>query len=109
MIAELIVLIGHDVDLGNISVSAKNLTDGGADDSDLSDLINRAKSARDREMEILVALENAEKIPWDRVKFLNDQLDTANAELGALNEDLAEAAKDLDHADQLEAKLVDGL
>ena len=109
VIDELIVLIGDDVDLGNISVSAKNLTDGGADDSDLSDLINRAKSARDREMEILVALENAEKIPWDRVKFLNDQLDTANAELGALNEDLAEAAKDLDHADQLEAKLVDGL
>ena len=67
VIDELIVLIGDDVDLGNISVSAKNLTDGGADDSDLSDLINRAKSARDREMEILVALENAEKIPWDRV------------------------------------------
>lgn len=50
-------------------------------------------------MEILVALENAEKIPWDRVKFLNDQLDAANAELGSLNEDLAKAAKDLDHAD----------
>ncbi|SVC77175.1 uncharacterized protein METZ01_LOCUS330029, partial [marine metagenome] len=30
VIDELIVLIGDDIDLGNISVSAKNLTDGGA-------------------------------------------------------------------------------
>ena len=109
VIDELIVLIGSDVDLGEIPVSAQNLTDGGADDSDLSDLISRAKSARDREAEILTALEDAEKVPWDRVKFLNEQLDAANAELGALNEDLAEAAKELDHADQLETKLVDGL
>ena len=109
VIDELIVLIGDDVNLGDISVSAENLTDGGADDSDLSDLISRAKSARDREAEILVALENAEKVPWDRVKFLNEQLDVANAQLGTLNEDLAEAAKELDHADKLETKLVDGL
>ena len=109
VIDELIMLISDDVDLGNISVSAQNLTDGGPEDSDLSDLINRAKSARDREAEILIALENAEKVPWDRVKFLNEQLDAANAELGSLNEDLAEAAKELDHADKLETKLVDGL
>ena len=77
VIDELIVLIGTDVDLGDIPVSAQNLTDGGADDSDLSDLISRAKSARDREAEILTALEDAEKVPWDRVKFLNEQLDAA--------------------------------
>ena len=62
VIDELIVLIGTDVDLGDIPVSAQNLTDGGADDSDLSDLISRAKSARDREAEILTALEDADSI-----------------------------------------------
>ncbi|MDC0035238.1 hypothetical protein OAJ44_02610 [Chloroflexi bacterium] len=109
VIDELLVLIGNDIDLGTTSISAETLTDGGSDDSELLDLVNRAKSARDRESEILMALEKAEKVPWERVKFLNEQLDAANAELGALNEDLNEAAKELDHADQLEAKLVDGL
>ena len=37
VIDELIMLISDDVDLGNISVSAQNLTDGGPEDSDLSD------------------------------------------------------------------------
>ena len=109
VIDELIVLLGDDIELGPTSISAETLTDGGQNDSDLSDLISRAKSARDREAEILVALENAEKVPWDRVKFLNEQLDAANVELGALNDDLVKAAKELDHADQIETKLVDGL
>ena len=77
VIDELIVLLGDDIELGPTSVSAETLTDGGQNDSDLSELISRAKSARDREAEILVALENAEKVPWDRVKFLNEQLDAA--------------------------------
>ena len=109
VIDELLVLIGHDVDLDGNSLSAGSLIDGGAGDADLSDLIGRAKSTRDREEEIQKALENAEKVPWDRIRFLNEQLESANAELGALNEDLSEAAKELDHADQLEAKLVVGL
>ena len=109
VIDELLVLIGHDVDLVGNSLSAGSLIDGGAGDTDLSDLIGRAKSTRDREEEIQKALENAEKVPWDRIRFLNEQLESANAELGALNEDLSEAAKELDHADQLEAKLVVGL
>ena len=109
VIDELIELIGDDVNLDTTIISAETLTDGGPNDSELTDLITRAKSARDREAEILIALENAEKVPWERVKFLNEQLDAANAELGALNENLNEATKELDHADEIEEKLVNGL
>ena len=106
---ELLILLGNGVDLGGTSSSAKELIDGGAGDSDLSELIDRAKSARDREGEIQSALKNAEKVPWDRIKFLNEQLDVANAELGSLNDDLTKVTKELEHADKLETKLVDGL
>ena len=60
-----------------------------------------------REEEINKLLQNEERASWDRIKFLNEQLDKANAEKAVLSENLAEAEGDLVRADQDEDKWID--
>ena len=59
-----------------------------------------------REDEINKLLQNEERATWDRIKFLNEQLDKANAEKAGIKKDLDKAHVNLDKADKDENKWI---
>ena len=59
-----------------------------------------------REDEINKLLQNEERATWDRIKFLNEQLDKANAEKAGIKKDLDKAHVNLDKADKDEDKWI---
>ncbi|MDC0035237.1 hypothetical protein OAJ44_02605 [Chloroflexi bacterium] len=63
-----------------------------------------AASAKEREINDLLA--NEEVATWNRIKFLNEQLDKANAEKADIKEDLDKAHVNLDRADKDEDKWI---
>ena len=59
-----------------------------------------------KEKEINELLQNEERATWDRIKFLNEQLDKANAEKAEIKKDLDKAHVNLEIADKDEDKWI---
>ena len=59
-----------------------------------------------KEKEINKLLQNEERATWDRIKFLNEQLDKANAEKAEIKKDLDKAHVNLEIADKDEDKWI---
>ena len=98
--------LGEELDpeaLANISSVAAS---GGDVDVFFQGLREQAFQASARESEINELLANEEQATWNRIKFLNEQLDKANAEKAEIKADLAKAEGDLETADKDENKWI---
>ncbi len=101
--------VGNELDEDTLNmIGAVVARAEGVEDIDqyFQSLREQAHQATAREAEINQLLENEERATWDRIKFLNEQLDQANAEKAEIKKDLDKAHVNLDKADKDEDKWI---
>ena len=98
--------LGEELDPEALAKISSVAASGGDVDMFFQGLREQAFQASARESEINELLANEEQATWNRIKFLNEQLDKANAEKAEIKADLAKAEGDLETADIDENKWI---
>jgi hypothetical protein len=98
--------LGDEMDPEALAKISSVAASGGDVDAFFQGLREQAYQASVRESEINELLANEEQATWNRIKFLNEQLDKANAEKAEIKGHLEKAEGDLETADKDENKWI---
>ena len=98
--------LGEELDPEALAKISSVAASGGDVDAFFQGLREQAYQASARESEINELLANEEQATWNRIKFLNEQLDKANAEKAEIKGHLEKAEGDLETADKDENKWI---
>jgi hypothetical protein len=98
--------LGEELDPKALAKISSVAASGGDVDVFFQGLREQAYQASARESEINELLANEERATWDRIKFLNEQLEKVNAEKAEIKGHLEKAEGDLETADRDEDKWI---
>jgi len=98
--------LGEELDPEALAKISSVAASGGDVDVFFQGLREQAYQASAKEAEINKLLANEEQATWNRIKFLNEQLDKANAEKAEIKGHLEKAEGDLETADKDENKWI---
>ena len=98
--------LGEELDPEALAKISSVAASGGDVDVFFQGLREQAYQASAKEAEINKLLANEELATWNRIKFLNEQLDKANAEKAEIKGHLEKAEGDLETADKDENKWI---
>jgi len=98
--------LGEELDPEALAKISSVAASGGDVDVFFQGLREQAYQASARESEINELLANEEQATWNRIKFLNEQLDKANVEKAEIKGHLEKAEGDLETADKDENKWI---
>ena len=99
-------ILGEEMDPEALAKISSVAASGGDVDAFFQGLREQAYQASEKEAEINKLLANEEQATWNRIKFLNEQLDKANAEKAEIKGHLEKAENDLETADKDENKWI---
>ena len=98
--------LGNELDEETLVKIGSVIATGQDVDAFFQGVREQAYQNKAKEKEINDLLQNEERATWDRIKFLNEQLDKANAEKAEIKKDLDKAHVNLDIADKDEDKWI---